>query len=358
MSQRTIHITNFAGARVAQFDSVDTSVVTGWDLKCMLAEVMGFPTLSFTFASADGRQIDDGISLQGTLGQDACEVEPVPISCVMGMQKSVGPKNSKVQHHPSFSKAGLLLDMEVRHLRAKGKVERLRVPDPDRRAAAEKLLCDSFAPELKELIGVGVDAAYQQASQDDAMSRGQYVFKSADRGVCADLSSCRLWMTIAHGEGFQTRASEMLMKDGLVSTVLWRLLDGWSGTPGGALGGPVRAGPVLEVLFLATASESRQGGEAMNLVAELEEVAGDMGCTAVAVAAVPAQGRRFWKRCGYKVEVPLAEEEERDDASCSSRSPRPGPGPGEPVSALGEFLRERMLLFTDTPLVAKVLQVA
>lgn len=326
---------------MAQFDSVDLSSVTGWELKCQLAEAMGFPTVSLSLVSADGRQLGDRRVLQDTLAESASKAEPISISCVLGAQRAVGPKNERKR--PAMSKAGTILSKRLRS-GSLGKVRRSRVPNPALRKAAESLLCDSFAPELKELIRVGVEAACQQTSEHAATAaRGQHVFRNAAHGVCVDLSSCRLWMASVEKKDSLSRA---LLKDGLISAVLWRLLHGWPGSPES----PVRPGPVLEVLFLATNPECRESGEAKKLVADLEKVAADLGCAAVAVAAVPVQGRKFWKGCGFKVAVPLAKEDS-DDAE-----PGLGAGLGEPVSALGEFLRDHMLLFNDTPLVAKALK--
>jgi GNAT superfamily N-acetyltransferase len=339
-AQRTIRITSFAGSQLAQVGSVDPSSLTGWELKCRLAEAMGFPTVSFSLISADGKQIEDSSSVQETLGQDACESEPIPISCVLGSQKAVGAKNSERRAH--ISKTGMALIPRIVRYEKNGLVKKLRVPDSALRESATVLLCESFAPELEELIGIGVEAAYHQTSEDAcAATHGQYVFKDAPHGVCVDMSSCRLWMSVVEDERL---GHSRFQNDKVVSAVLWRLLDGWSGAPEGALGGRVRPGPVLEVLFLATKLESRVSGVAKQLMADLEAVATDLGCAAVAVAAVPVQGCHFWRGCGYEVAVPLAEED------CG-----PGRGFGEPVSALGEFLLDRMLLFSDTPLVAKVL---
>merc|ERR1711972_748120 len=136
-------------------------------------------------------------------------------------------------------KAGLILNMRVRQFEEVGLVKQMRVPDLALRESAEKLLCDSFAPELKELIGVGVEAAFQQTLVDaSTVANGKYVFKDAAKGVCVDLSSCRLWMSAFDPS---VRMSDMwFMKDRLISAVLWRLLDGWTGAPDDALGVQVR----------------------------------------------------------------------------------------------------------------------
>merc|ERR1711972_456247 len=76
---------------------------------------------------------------------------------------------------------------------------------------------------------------------------------------------------------------------------------------------------------------------------ELETVAVTMGCSAIAVAAVPQEWNSLWSQCGYKVMVPLANGE--------------GMGKfGEPFTPLGSFLLENMLLFMDSPLMAKIFE--
>jgi hypothetical protein len=99
----------------------------------------------------------------------------------------------------------------------------------------------------------------------------------------------------------------------------------------------------------------REQGWAIELEEELESAAEFMGCSAIAVAAVPVQGMSFWtQRCGFKVVVPLKTEtkssEEFQDAMSDAAECL-----GHPVNELGDFLLRHMLLFTDTPLVAKEL---
>merc|ERR1712178_348061 len=91
----------------------------------------------------------------------------------------------------------------------------------------------------------------------------------------------------------------------VVSAVLWRLLYNWNGSPATTTEDAIPAGPVLEVLFLATLPGFRQQGEAQTLVKELEEAARSLGCAAMCVAAVPRQGVSFWTRCGYTTMVAL-----------------------------------------------------
>merc|ERR1712066_845426 len=100
----------------------------------------------------------------------------------------------------------------------------------------------------------------------------------------------------------------------------------------------------MEVLFLATSPKMRESGFAGQLEQELESAAKEMGCSAIVVAAVPAQGMSFWtKRCGFEVVVPLKADRNEEEYF------------EEPLNELGAFLLRHMLLFTDTPLVAKEL---
>merc|ERR1711998_714587 len=97
-------------------------------------------------------------------------------------------------------------------------------------------------------------------------------------------------------------------------------------------------GPVLEVLFLATTPHFREQGWAVKLEQELESVAKSMGCSAIAVAAVPHQGINFWtERCGFEAVVPLLEVPTSEDNGTEQQYL------GEPVSELGEFLPRHML---------------
>jgi len=145
--------------------------------------------------------------------------------------------------------------------------------------------------------------------------------------------------------------------------VLWRLLYQWEGSAASASENAVAAGPVLEVLFLATNHGFRREGEGQSLVKELEDAARSLGCAAMCVAAVPKQGRRFWETCGYTTLVPLKDSDggagSADSAASADALLDKGMEEtclGEPTSALGEYLLANMLLFSDTPLVGKVLK--
>merc|ERR1712048_970968 len=111
----------------------------------------------------------------------------------------------------------------------------------------------------------------------------------------------------------------------VASAVLWRLLDSPADDE-------CPKGPVIEVLFLATCEEYRECGQALALVRELEAAAKAMGCSAVAVAAVPVQGVGFWTDAvGCEVLVPL-------NGQHNDIDPPPDSVLGEPRNALGAFL--------------------
>lgn len=211
------------------------------------------------------------------------------------------------------------------------------------------MISSSFAPGLEALINAAIDAAYK-----DSECMGDSMYVDQKRGASADLSACRLWTR-------NVSSRDRMYDAALVGAVLWRLISGWQGSPASSHGGnylrsgtAVPAGSVLEVLFLATSVQARESGQAMKLIAELENVATELGCAAIAVAAVPVQGRGFWTRNGYEVVVPLKHDEEsgKEDPGVGGD----GPFLAEPLTELGAFLLNHMLLFTDTPLMAKVLR--
>merc|ERR1712039_333162 len=86
-------------------------------------------------------------------------------------------------------------------------------------------------------------------------------------------------------------------------------------------------------------------------------------------AAVPAQGRSFWEKAGFKTVVDL-KPVDLPESTVSDDNPRhrarveaaaeAAANAGEdalldPTTAFGSFLKGEMLLFTDTPLMAKAL---
>lgn len=133
-----------------------------------------------------------------------------------------------------------------------------------------------------------------------------------------------------------------------MNALLWRRLDGFEGGRYEPAEAELPAGPVLEVLFLATAERFRESGHALALVMDLEAGAREAGFVAICVAAVPRQGVRFWARADLHTAVDLKAKTARD--SGDEDDPLV-----EPSDALGAFLKKRMLLFSDTPLRAKAL---
>ena len=69
------------------------------------------------------------------------------------------------------------------------------------------------------------------------------------------------------------RTCRQASKEEIVRFVIGLLIFGWESSTERVLGASVPAGPVLEVLFLATAVGMREGGQALALVSELEEMA-------------------------------------------------------------------------------------
>lgn len=131
---------------------------------------------------------------------------------------------------------------------------------------------------------------------------------------------------------------------------------------------------------MATAGVFREGGHSTKLFEELECRATAAGFAAVCVAAVPEQGVKFWKHCGFHSVVSLKPPVEplpevlpngkpmtkfariRAAAAASARAAEAAATSGEdaledPLDAFGTFLKQNMLLFTDTPLIAKALSV-
>jgi len=210
--------------------------------------------------------------------------------------------------------------------------------DEKMRRTVQQLITSSFAPHLDSFIEAAVNVASAEDRRDV-----ETVFMHPQFKTEVDLSSCQVWSRRA-GEKFRNRIGWM-DDTNLLSTVIWRVIDGWQGMEGTKDFEAVPAGPILEVLFLATPPYIRRSGEAARLRQALERSAASMGCVAMCVAAVPIQGMAFWTQMsGYSTLVALNEEKHDDrDIFC------------EPVNELGRFLFDNMVLFTDTPLVAKIL---
>lgn len=335
-----VSVTNPAGNSIALFPAIDIFNTTGGTLKQMIAKAVGFPAAGIKLSLPTGRCIMNPEALSTMLSSDMLNESELAVSCVLVKSCHVGAQwNGKRR---SFGgKSGMMLARAIRLAEQRGKpiVSNLRSPNGALRNDVHELITESFAPGLRGLIELALQVAHQPPAGDgldSTDSRQKLVFEDAERGAYADLSTCQLWTRAFH-------ANKSIHDPSVVSAVLWRLLFNWEGSPavdGPVPDGPVRAGPVLEVLFLATNPEFRDEGEGQKLVAELEDAARGLGCVAMCVAAVPKQGIAFWKRAQFEVAVPLAAET--------------GEGPGEPVTVLGQFLVENMLLFSDTPLLAKV----
>eukprot|EP00445_Apocalathium_hangoei_P028246 CAMPEP_0203914764 /NCGR_PEP_ID=MMETSP0359-20131031/55622_1 /ASSEMBLY_ACC=CAM_ASM_000338 /TAXON_ID=268821 /ORGANISM="Scrippsiella Hangoei, Strain SHTV-5" /LENGTH=361 /DNA_ID=CAMNT_0050841129 /DNA_START=60 /DNA_END=1145 /DNA_ORIENTATION=- len=355
---RTIRIVSIGGNQVATFADVDVCSATGWETLCQVAQALGFPSASLSLVTQSAVVIDHSLPLQESIGPDGCD-DPIALTCVLGPSRAVGVKREHWMMRTN--KIGMILGRRLRrHAGDKPFFKICRELDPSLQDDVKQLITESFAPRLKELIHVAVRAAYQPATATALSTPAEEcVFKDESFGACINLSSCRLWTSVPDFS-IKDVAPESLWFGGdpdpvFAGAVLWRLLDGWPGAAPDAAGGAVAAGPVLEVLFAAAHPDLQELGVAGHLMAELEEVATLMGCAAVAVAAVPHQGRRFWAKQGYLVHATLIEIALQGDGDNLSESSKMQTTL-EPGTALGEFLKSKMLLFTDTPLVAKVLR--
>jgi len=351
-----VRVMSLTGNEIGTIDGIEITTTTGHNLKSTISATYGFPSFNMKLILASGDVINNSVlSTQACFCEvaNSCGDDYLPVCCVLSTVQPLGPKEQGKRVRPFGSKAGMILgariSMSVAAARdnSSGGVSIFKVPDPSLREYAQRLVTESFAPHLAPLIDTGFNAACcaeatEATAEEVAVASDAFTYIDHEHSVNVDLSTCRLWTGMLEEATLAADSwvANMWKEDtsiygfgNVVSAVLWRLISGWEGAAGA-----VRAGPVLEVLFLATHPAMREVGLATKLVKELEAGATAMGCSAVAVAAVPSQGISFWNRCGYEVAVPLGDN-----------------GPAEAVSALGEFLSENMLLFTDTPLVAKAL---
>eukprot|EP00746_Dinoflagellata_sp_MGD_P016787 gnl/MRDRNA2_/MRDRNA2_138131_c0_seq1.p1 gnl/MRDRNA2_/MRDRNA2_138131_c0~~gnl/MRDRNA2_/MRDRNA2_138131_c0_seq1.p1 ORF type:complete len:489 (-),score=86.54 gnl/MRDRNA2_/MRDRNA2_138131_c0_seq1:24-1490(-) len=347
-SRQDVRVTYMSGEEIVVLRQVDLAATTGRELKGMVAQAAGFPALHIRLICSSGALSDFSV-LEKSFGQNSyCDGSAdLTVTCVLTPLKPLGPKRERDVYFGS--KAGMLLKRRLNKADTQGQAVNLRNPDPCMRAEVLRLIKSSFASEQERLIEMALAAAYHDSPC--------MVYESEQSGdtVSVDLSNCCLWTRTVtlqdHPRQLQAFSGQ---EKCLVGAVLWRLLSGWMGSASNTPGGAVPAGPVLEVLFLATSVGLREGGQALKLISELEEIASEMGCAAMAVAAVPVQGHGFWTRNGFEVVVPL---KDLDDVPSNVAVAKPAdpPGLGEPLTELGVFLLDQMLLFTDTPLVAKVL---
>lgn len=340
-TSRNLVVTSLSGKKLATFESVNLKQVTGVELKRMVADVVGFPVSGIKLTSEQGVIIEKSVSLEQVLSDVSSSQEQITIGCVVCPPRPLGNKNLEPQRETSFgSKAGMVLSTRLHSDERCGKpsVIKSRNPEPHLRKHIQAVLTAAFAEGMAPIIDMGVDAAFQEAGFANLSSESQdYIYEDMERSTCADLSSCRVWAYSMSADFIQNAGLGWLDiipgMNPVVCAVLWRLLPSWEDK-----------GTVLEVLFLATSPEMREGGFAFQLENDLESAAKEMGCCAIAVAAVPHQGMNFWTgRCGFEVVVPL--KTDTTEADCL----------GEPLNNLGDFLLRHMLLFTDTPLVAKEL---
>lgn len=336
----------------------------------MVSKLIGFPAVGIKLISISGDLLHEYASLELLLSQDpSCEEQGlVTVGCVLTQMQPVGKKEGEEGAANWFgSKAGMLLTERVRYQDRHGRnpdrspiespvVIRSRNPDQSLQKHIKNLITTSFAPGLSPLIDMGVNAAFHNAAPSHSASPTQaFLYEDAVHNAFADLSLCQVWAYSMQPSGLKAAAAEysfladdILNMNPILCSVLWRLLPSWQ-----------NKGPVLEVLFLATSKDVREQGWANELVEELQETATTMGCSAIAVAAVPIQGKFFWtQRCGFEVVVPLKNKSNGEQKTLKADESKEiviDDLFDEPVNDLGQFLLQNMLLFTDTPLVAKIL---
>jgi len=348
---RNVVIRSINGDIIAPFESVNVLKTTGRELRHMTAARTGFSPVCVQVLLSSGQVLADDLVLKVCISDADCLGDDVTLVCKLSQFQLVGPKKDTAPYEYFGGKGGALLKMRISELERSGRLSVCtnRVPDPSLREEVRDLIHESFAPHLAPLIDVALNAAHDREvniGDPAGTTSGPHTYEDLERGAFADLSSCQLWTRV-----FKSGARELGAGD-VVAAVLWRLIFGWEGANGLFSNG----GPVLEVLFLATAPGMRESGHALELIAELEEAATSMGCSSISVAAVPHQGMSFWSRAGYGKVVLL---KDTDDASIEhemDRDCKPCSVFQEPITPFGTFLFQNMLLFTDTPLLAKSLQ--
>jgi hypothetical protein len=340
-----VRLVNLGGNEIGNIDDIDIARTAGLELKHTIADTFGFPARNMKLVLTSGDTIDNTVlnsQPHFCRAHEGCSDGYLLVCCLPSAAKPIGRKRPQNGGSWHGHKAGMLLCNRIERAARQGElgsiVSTLRTPVLELRKESQQLIQESFADHLGPLINLAVDASYH--ADVEASTLSDYTYVDDKTGASADLGSCRLWTRVFNDP------TPYAVDSSLACAILWRLLCHWEGSSPEAAEGHGQGGPVLEVLFLATSPDLRESGEAGRLVKELEEAATVMGCSAIAVAAVPQQGISFWTRAGYEIAVPLSKD--------TSTNPG-GPGPGEPTSALGNFLFENMVIFTDTPLVAKVL---
>lgn len=363
MAAVDVRVTGMSGQVVAAIPSADVGGASAAALRRQVADAAGFPASALQLLLPSGECFGDR-ALE-CMQPELCPQGILDLTCVVRSENvPVGSKRELNDFRRTKGNLivarrldGLLKDKKAEHVRTE------RNPSDSERAEATILLQSCFSEGVAEFIEFGVKSSCEAAADNGHAVRAFYETTDGD-GVCVDMSECRLWTRSWSEESFQEHRGllDRIVRNQhfyyrardneepptppgrLVSAVLWRILHGWEGCSDAA------AGPILEVLFMATAASMRETMQARQLQEELEEAARALGCTAICVAAVPHQGKRFWSAtCGFETFVEMVPNEGSDGSDG-------GAGLEEPTHPLGVFLRNSMCLFDDTPLLAKVLR--
>lgn len=347
----SITVTNAAGNSIASLAEVDMESVTGDALLVMVAETIGFPAAGLKLMFPSGPTVAAGgfyDTLAATMHKNTDIVGNVlNVTCVLMPAKPFQQKTELMTIPCFHRRKGMpMIHRKLEAMERDGTPVAQLCKAPREETIFKKhevcgLIEAAFHPGLSSLICAATDACYEHGVGEGTSFPKKCVFEDRTAGTYADLSMCKLWARHLINPSLSHHI--MVHMDSAVTVaVIWRLLPDWPGVPQGA-GRAIAAGPILEVLFLATAPGLQEGGEASRLQKQLEDAARDLGCAAMCVAAVPKQGINFWKKQAFEVAVPLT----TDDVEATSL--------GEPDTPLGEFLYRNMMLFSDTPLMAKVL---
>lgn len=366
----TIEVTSLAGSYLATMHAVDITCTTCAELKQMVAKAIGFFLPGTRLMLASGVQIEGQQLLSELLTTDLPIANVLTVSAVLVKSELFGSKSSECTRPLSTLPTALVCQPVWRQgmwKQGKPMLETLRTPKESLREPVQFLLTSRFGPEVTPLIESALALAYDQLlpttgnadkkQKTSGTSEGQapkhgLVFEDAARATYADLSTCQLWIRASKVEAclenLDQNTRRLLWHRSVHAAVLWRLLFSSEGSSGSALENTGLDGPVLEVLFLST---QYCQGDATALLSDLEDEARARGCAAICTtAANSAEATSFWKPLGFSVEVPVKACEDGDAAE-----PEPEQEP-EPSTALGRYLSRKMVLFTDTPVVAKVLK--
>eukprot|EP00929_Paragymnodinium_shiwhaense_P039492 TRINITY_DN20723_c0_g1_i1.p1 TRINITY_DN20723_c0_g1~~TRINITY_DN20723_c0_g1_i1.p1 ORF type:complete len:495 (+),score=89.87 TRINITY_DN20723_c0_g1_i1:148-1632(+) len=357
---------NLLGVELGEIKGMDTRAATGAALKLVVAAKFRLQETVTALVLPNGEVVGPGLlDTQSAFNAalEGLEGNSLPLLCIMSNAHTYGAKGGSWDLSRSTCRAqafgqkyGTFIDtIEERAQSASPQsgspqsassesvVETKTTPSMKARYLVHELLCSYFAEHLRPLIDVALSAAY-----GDSLNGQTHAYTHSPDMPPADLSKCRLWTR---------ELREAIMDDedhplsffysacgSVLSVALWRIIDGFVGSKSTTSHKSVKRGPVMEVLFLASIPPVAHTGESIRLAKALEDAAVQMGCAAIAVAAVAAQGKSFWvRRLGYEIHVDL-----NPEATCSKDIFL------EPEGELGRFLMHNMILFDDTPIVAKV----